>query len=324
MRQVAAGQAINWQEQQASAPIRPARIANASLNATRTRPANPTSPHQASTVGRRRPRRAAARRRRAIVLTASIAALLAFSAAVAVTITTLRDAEFTAGMSVKAHQLMVAAGLGIDQVNVTGQRYALDSEILDAIDLPNVRTFADLDMDAVLKRIERISWIETAQMTRVYPGTLAVTVTERTPVVLWSRAGIDYLVDATGRLLGPAPTGNAWKLPRVVGEGADREAAMLLTAIERYPELSREMAYAERIAERRWRIVLTSGSRIELGADRESEGLDRVASSSALAKTLSSGAYIADVRTPGRIALRPLSADDQQAKNVSLHTNGGT
>ncbi len=304
--------------------MRAATATHTASNVTRTNPTLPSRALHAPPAGRRRPRRPVARRKRAIVVSASVAVLLACSAAVAVAVTALRDVDVAGALSVKAHQLMVAAGLGIDQVTVAGHRYALDNEILDAIDLPNVRTFADLDMDAALKRIERISWIETAQMTRVYPGTLAVTVTERKPVVLWSRAGTDYLVDATGRVLGPAPTGNAWKLPRVMGEGADREASMLLTAIERYPELSREMAHAERIAERRWRIVLTSGSRIELGADRESEGLDRIASSPSLAKTLASGAYIADVRTPGRIALRPLSADDQQGKKVSLHMNGGT
>ena len=35
--------------------------------------------------------------------------------------------------------------------------------------------------------------------------------------------------------------------------------------------------YAERVAERRWRIVLKNGTRIDLGADREVEGLEEIA-----------------------------------------------
>jgi len=200
----------------------------------------------------------------------------------------------------------VAAGLGISQVSVTGQRYTLDRDVFDALDLPNVKTFADLDSAAALKRIERLPWVDTAQITRVYPASLTIEIRERLPYAQWRRGDRNFLIDATGRVLGPIAANQTWDLPLVSGEGASVEAPLLLTAIGRYGEIGRAFGYAERIASRRWSVVLKNGSRIELGADRDHEGLAQVAANSELRRALAGSPVVVDVRTPGRIAVRPL------------------
>ena len=199
---------------------------------------------------------------------------------------------------------MIAAGFGINQVNVSGQHYASDNDIYDALDLTNVRTFAAFDSDAALKRIERIPWIDKAQLTRVYPGTLDIVVRERAPSMIWTRGNESYLVDATGRVLGPVAAASGWVLPRVAGEGAKDAAASMLKAVRQFPAIEQQYSYAERIAERRWRIVLKTGTILELGADREVEGLQEIAGTPAAAAALQGAAMVIDVRTPGRIALR--------------------
>lgn len=222
----------------------------------------------------------------------------------------------------KANELMIAAGFGIDQVNVSGQHYAADSDVFDALDLPNVKTFAAFDSEAALKRIERISWVETAQITRVYPGTLDVVVHERVPAFIWRRGETNYLVDATGRTLGPMPAASAWNLPRVVGEGADGEAMLMLAAVRQYPRIEREYAYGERVAERRWRIVLKNGAVLDLAADREIEGLEQIVNTRAAVPALTGKPMIIDVRTPGRIAMRPAGAIAIRTSSVA--TSGTT
>lgn len=202
--------------------------------------------------------------------------------------------------------LLVAAGFGISQVSVTGHRYTLDRDVFDALDLPNVKTFADLDSAAALKRIERLPWVETAQITRVYPGTVSIEIRERLPYAQWNRGDRRFLIDATGRVLGPVAANQTWDLPLVAGEGASAEAPLLLTAIGRMGELSRNFSHAERITSRRWSVVMKNGSRIELGADRDHEGLAQVAGNSELRRALAGPPVVVDVRTPGRIAVRPL------------------
>jgi cell division protein FtsQ len=205
-----------------------------------------------------------------------------------------------------ANALMIATGFGINQVNVSGQHFASDNDIYDALDLTNVKTFAAFDSDAVLKRIERIPWIDKVQMTRVYPGTLDIVVRERTPAFIWTRGNENYLVDATGRVLGPTPAANRWELPRVAGEGAKNDAMLMFAAVRRCPAIESQYAYGERIGERRWRIVLKNGTMLDLGADRETEGLQEIASAPAIVPALKGKPMVIDVRTPGRITLRPV------------------
>jgi cell division protein FtsQ len=244
------------------------------------------------------------------------------AAALALPLDRLRFADVGSEFNARVNDLMIAAGFGIDQVNVSGQRFAADSDIFDALDLPNVRTFAAFDSDAALKRIERIPWVDNAQITRVYPSTLDIVIRERVPAAIWTRGDKNYLIDATGRVLGPLPVAGGWALPRVVGEGANGEATLLLAALQQYPALERDYAYAERIAERRWRIVLKNGSAIELGADREIEGLEEIADTRPLRSVLSGKAMIVDVRTPGRITVRPAGPSARTAALATTLASG--
>ena len=238
------------------------------------------------------------------------AAVMAVAGSASVIAFTLSDVSVRVVQDNARHyttQALVGAGFGIDQVSLTGQRYTLDSDVFDALDLANVKTFPGLDTAAVLKRIERITWVDTAQITRVFPGMLNIEIKERTPAAIWRRGDKSYLIDATGRTLGPVQQTNGWALPHVVGEGASEDAALLFAALSRHGELQSRLSYAERIAERRWSVVLKNGSRIELGADREVEGLDHVVSNSTLRKALDGAPVVVDVRTAGRAVIRALA-----------------
>ena len=217
------------------------------------------------------------------------------------------------GLAQQASAALMAAGFGIDQVSVSGHRFTPDADVYDAIDLPNAKTFAEFNAAAALKRIERLPWVDNAQITRMFPGSLAVQIRERRPAAIWSRAGNSYLIDATGRVLGPIASTTSWALPRITGEGANTEAAMLFLALSRYPDLEQNFSHGERIAERRWSAVFKNGSRLEMAADREAEGLETLHANKELARALLAETVIADVRTPGRPVIRPFKPAVQPA-----------
>lgn len=256
--------------------------------------------------GARKPRRS---RVRILARSAATLTLIATaSAAVAVFLPQRTWQEVREDVAVFADKALIAGGFGIDQVSLSGQRYTLDSDVFDALDLANVRTFAALDTKAVLHRIERVSWVDTAQLTRIFPGKLNIEITERRPAAIWTRGDTTYLIDATGRTLGPLPQGSGWVLPRVAGEGANVDTPLLLAALGRHKEIESEFNFAERVAERRWRVVLNNGTRIELAADREFEGLEIVAANRTLHRSISGPPVVIDVRTAGRATVRPLAA----------------
>lgn len=217
----------------------------------------------------------------------------------------------------------VATGFGIQQVSVIGQQYTRDEDVFDALDLPNIQTFWDLDATAALNRIERIPWVDKARITRIFPSQLQIEITERTPMAIWASGSSSYLVDVTGRTLGRLAADHQWKLPVLAGRGANSQLKPLLTALVRYPALRENLARAERVAKRRWRMVLTNGSTIELGPDREIDGLDSVFSNNLLRRAaLADQGFVIDMRTDGRVVVRPRTQKLQSAAMPSVPAGG--
>lgn len=194
------------------------------------------------------------------------------------------------------------AGFGIDEVTLAGHVFTPDTAIYDALDLENVRTFAALDVAAVMERIGRLPWVATAELRREFPGRLEVRITERQPFAVWSRDGQDVLIDRTGRVLSAINTANAVELPRFSGEGANAQAAALIAFLERYPNLRQRLEIAEWVGNRRWTLHLAGGVDLHLPADREAPALAEIASR--LDAMIARPNRIVDLRAPGRMTVR--------------------
>jgi cell division protein FtsQ len=210
----------------------------------------------------------------------------------------------------EAAQVLSWTGLRIEQVALSGQRFTSDTDIFDAIDLPNAGSLLSFDSTAARARIEQLSWVETASINRIFPGALDVRITERKPAALWLRGGREFLIDATGRVLSAVKPGTQAGLPRVAGEGAAAQAQALLDLVRRYPAIAERFDLAERVGGRRWTLRLQDGVTIHLGADREAVAFARLSSADSLGKLLSGHDLIIDLRTRGRISVRrnPLRA----------------
>jgi cell division protein FtsQ len=237
------------------------------------------------------------RPRRSRLLLAALALGLALGA--------VEQAARRAGHVPEFERLARLMGFGIDQVTLKGHRFSYDRDVFDALDLANVRTFAALDTEAVKSRIERLPWIDTAELTRVFPGRLDIRVTERKPYALWSRADRLYLIDKTGRVLAGVNGETLPDLPRFAGEGAAAEAADLMQTLARYPDVEGRLGEAERISGRRWRLKLDRATTIELPADDEVAALEQLSRDAELGKRVAAGNATLDFRGPGRVAIRP-------------------
>lgn len=214
------------------------------------------------------------------------------------------------------------AGFGIDEVTLEGYRMSFDSEIFEALDLANVKTFAALDPAAVKARIERLPWIDTAELSRVYPGRLEVRVTERTPYALWTRGDRRYLIDKTGRVLAAVSGESLPDLPRFAGEGAAAEAASLIETVSRYPEIAGRLAEAERVSERRWTLRLNNGATLVLPADNEVGALQELSRDPELLAVVTAGGRQLDFRGPGRVAIR--TEDTARADGAQVASGTGS
>lgn len=202
----------------------------------------------------------------------------------------------------RVEALAVLSGFGIDQVTVTGHAFTQDRDVYDAIDLDNVRSFLALDTGAVRARIGRLPWVATADLTRTFPGRLDVRITERKPFAVWRRGGEETLIDRTGRVLARINPGSVPDLPRVAGEGANAQFAVLMGLVARFPGIAGRLESAEWVAERRWTLNLSDGVTLHLPTDREALSLEQL--SGELARLVAVPGRTIDLRAPGRIAVR--------------------
>lgn len=219
-----------------------------------------------------------------------------------------RHVRMASEMLPQTDDVLAALGLAITQVELSGYRFTADGDIFDAIDLAHVKSMLSLDGDAVCRRIERLPWIKTASITRVYPNKIAVTVTEREVAAVWQRGPATYLIDATGRVLSATreePRG----LPRFAGEGAPAEAPDLLRLLVRYPGFAERLDVAERVGERRWTLRLKEGIALHLPADGEAAALAELSGDPAFREVLSGHDLVVDLRTPGRTTVRSSARD---------------
>ncbi len=206
------------------------------------------------------------------------------------------------------------AGLRIEQVALSGQRFTTDSDVFGAVDLPNSGSLITFDATAARERIEKLPWVKSASISRIYPASLDVRIVERRPSAMWLNGGREHLVDGSGRVLSTLKPGAKVGLPRLSGAGAPEQADALLELIVRFPKVAERFEMADRVGGRRWTLHLKDGVVVHLGSDREAEALAALSSPGELGNYLTARNIIVDLRVAGRIAVRPAPP---QASNQS-------
>lgn len=109
--------------------------------------------------------------------------------------------------------------LDVDRVTVAGAANT-DAATVRKVAAVRLRSpMVDLDAGAVEDRLEALPWVARASVHRRWPGTVAVTIVERTPVAVVGEGSAAVLVDARGRALGPAA--QAQGLAAIAGRPTD-------------------------------------------------------------------------------------------------------
>lgn len=134
--------------------------------------------------------------------------------------------------------------LDVDHVTLHGASHTTLADVIEAAGFDERPPIATLDEARAAARIERLPWVDSARVSRSWPGTVEVTLLERTPVAVAHGPGEQWSVlDPTGRVLAheatlppgltlvemPKPTG-----PPATTVGPVARAA--LTIVESLPE----------------------------------------------------------------------------------------
>jgi cell division protein FtsQ len=214
-----------------------------------------------------------------------------------------------APISEQVDQLMIMAGLGVDEIRLSGHRYTIDNDVFVALALQEPTSLLRYNSDAARRRVEALSWVSRATVTRVLPNTVEVHISERTPIAVWLHDTGATLVDAEGRQLARVAPSTLPALPRIAGAGAPEAAGTLVAALASFPDIARRVTVSTRVGQRRWSLDTDNGSRIHLPADGETAALARLIRIATTTGALMQTAATIDLRIDERITVAPRRAD---------------
>lgn len=181
--------------------------------------------------------------------------------------------ELRQSLANRTNELALMGGLEVKAVQVEGQHHLKESEIAAALGPREGVSIFAFDTDAARERLKHNGWVAEARVMRLLPSTLVVELEERNPFALWREGGKTAAIDRSGKVLALAERTDFPNLPVVSGAGAAAPAAEILDALNGVPELRDRVREIERVAGRRWDLVLDNGLRAKLPATDFAEAL---------------------------------------------------
>lgn len=216
------------------------------------------------------------------------------------------------------------AGFAIDKIVIEGRVHMREAEVMDALGATTERSILSFDAQETKQKVLSIGWVKSAEIQRIWPSTVIVAVTERSPVAIWRNNGQTFAIDADGVVLGAVRPDELAGLPRIQGEGAPVAARALLDAVNAHRTVKAKFQDAERMSSRRWDIILVEGVRVKLPEN----GNDALASLELLLREENlplADITSIDLRAPGQAAIASRTdAKDVQQQILSLAAQGQT
>ena len=198
-----------------------------------------------------------------------------------------------------------SAALDVDGVSVEGTHLLTPAAVERAAAVPSGEPLARVDLDAVAARVERLPAVDFAEVTRDWPGTVRIVVTERRAVAVVQEAGVFEGLDAEGVLFRSyrsppdgLPLVRSDDLSEAVSDDAEvradalREVARVVQSLP--PPVAGKVDHVELASLDSIELVLADGSLVRWGSADDS-GLK----ADVLAALMSVPATTYDVSVPG-------------------------
>ena len=199
-------------------------------------------------------------------------------------------------------------GFAVGEVLVEGRSETRVDELMAALGVRRGDAILAFNPASARAALLALPWIRTAEVERRLPETIFVRIEERTPIALWQHAGRMVVIDRSGTVIEGADPGRWPALKIVVGEGAPRHAADLLTILASEPALAQKVTHAIRVGSRRWnlRIEPQPGSAVEvqLPEDNPAGAWQRLADAERGGGLFQRNVQTIDLRLPDRMILR--------------------
>ena len=210
-----------------------------------------------------------------------------------------------------------AAGFRITSIALAGGHQLTRDEILGAAGITDRTSLLFLDAAETRARLMANPWIGDANILKLYPGRLHISITEREAFALWQKDGQVSVIARDGTVVAPYAGQDFGKLPMVVGAGAAARANDFVALVDRYPPIHDRMRAAVLVAERRWNLILDNGIAVRLPETGAEQALRLLVKLDQDDKLLTRDIAAVDLRLPDRVTVQ-LSDEAAAARQEAL------
>lgn len=216
--------------------------------------------------------------------------------------------ERMGGVSASAARL---AGFSVARVTLKGGEGLTEREVMRALwtdERGSVlgRSIFHVDGEEARARLEALGSVRHAAVTKLWPDTISVSVSLRTPEALWQDgSGVLHLVDEDGVSLRPVGATDYTRLPVIVGTAAPADAAPILNALRKHPDLLATTAAVISVNDRRYDLRFRNDFTAKLPETDVEEALVRLEGLGAGTGALSGSLDYIDLRDPSWAYYKP-------------------
>jgi cell division septal protein FtsQ len=226
--------------------------------------------------------------------------------------------------------VLASEALTVSKITVQGNQRMSRGEVLGLLDGLSGASIVMTDLESWRQKLLASPWVADAAIRRMFPGTLAVSITERHPIGIGRIKGTLFLIDRTGTLIDEfGPNYADLDLPIIDGIGVNVEAdgsadearaalaGRLMSDLERRPGMAARVSQID-VSDRRNAVVLLKGDTafLRLGDERFSERVQVYLDLLPALRERMPGIDYVDLRFGERVVVRPLS-DGRRRQNAT-------
>ena len=171
-----------------------------------------------------------------------------------------------AGVGDAANAVAADAGFGISAVSLAGNHRTPPASVLAALGFEPGQSIFNADIQSARERLMQLDWVAEADVSRRYPDSISVTLVEKMPYALWQASDGLHVVERSGKPIAYARAEDYPHLPFFIGD-APSDASDLVDAIAQHRAVVARVKAMQRVANRRWNLILDDGVVVKLPED---------------------------------------------------------
>nr|WP_244629551.1 cell division protein FtsQ/DivIB [Martelella limonii] len=197
------------------------------------------------------------------------------------------------------------SGFAVEDIEISGNSETSEIVVLQSLGLEGAYSLQGVDIQMARGQLLNLPWVADADIRKVYPSTLKISLKERVPYALWQQEdGRLLMVERDGNIIGPLSAPKFRRLPLVLGQGGNVAAKDVEELMQEWPELSERVRAFKRVDERRWDLYLDNGMIVKLPEHGSDAALLRLRALETDRSILEREIAAVDLRLDDRVAIQ--------------------